>query len=103
MTEEINNRNTDLKELFVENKLEELLESLEQTADDIVTEITLYNYEIIKKYFDSGKFSVLISHIKFTAFTCFLCEYAAKRRLISKEDFDGMSSVFNEIYNNMQQ
>ncbi len=102
MTEEMNNRNTDLKELFVENKLEELLESLEETADDIVIEITLFNYEIIKKYFDAGNFTVLIQHIKFTAFTCFLCEYAAKRQLISNEDFENMTFTFNEIYTNMQ-
>ncbi|WMJ89516.1 hypothetical protein [Anaerocolumna sp. MB42-C2] len=103
MTEEINNLNTDLKELFVENKLEELLETLEQTADNTVIEITIYNYEIIKKYFDTGNFAVLIQHIKFTAFTCFLCEYAAKRQLISNEDFENQTLIFNEIYNKMHQ
>ena len=103
MTEEINNINTDLKELFVENKLEKLLEILEQTADDTVIEITIYNYEIIKKYYDTGNFAILIQHIKFTAFTCFLCEYAAKRQLISNDDFEKQTLIFNEIYNRMQQ
>ena len=103
MTEEINNLNTDLKELFVNNQLEEAARILNETEDEIVGEITLYDYEIIKKYYDSQKFSILIQHIKFTAFSCYLCEYSANRQLIGAEDFEGMSQVFNDIYRQIKQ
>ncbi len=102
MTEDINNLNTDLKELFVNDKIEESTKILDQTEDETVLEITLYNYEIIKKYYDSQKFTVLIQYIKFAAFSCYLCEYAAKRELIAKEEFEGMSFIFSEIYKLLQ-
>lgn len=103
MTEEINNLNTDLKELFVNNQIEEATRLLDETADEIVREITLYNYDIIKKYYDTQKFNLLIQYIKFTAFSCYLCEYAVKHQLIDSKDFEGMSFVFNDIYNHMKQ
>ena len=103
MTEEINNLNTDLKELFVNNQLEEAAGILDETKDEVVREITLYNYDIIKKYYDSQKFAVLIQHIKFTAFSCYLCEYSANRQLIGAEDFEGMSRVFGDIYSQIKQ
>ncbi len=103
MTEEINNLNTDLKELFVNNQLEEAAKILDETVDAVVREITIYNYEVIKKYYDSLKFTVLIQHIKFTAFSCYLCEYSASRLLIGAEDFEGMSQVFNDIYSQIKQ
>jgi hypothetical protein len=103
MTEEINNLNTDMKELFVNNKLEELIEQLNQTTDEIILEITLYNYDIIKKYFDTGKYPVLIQHIKFVAFSCFLCEYSAKRNLIDSQGFEDMTGIFNSIYELLKQ
>lgn len=103
MTEEINNLNTDMKELFVNNQLEELTEQLNQTADETVLEITMYNYEIIKKYFDTEKYQVLIQHIKFVAFSCFLCEYSAKRNLIDALRFEGMTEIFNSIYQLLKQ
>lgn len=103
MTEEINHLNTDLKELFVNNQIEEASKILDRTADKTVLEITNYNYEIIKKYYDSQKFAVLVQHIKFAAFSCYLCEYAANRQLIDAADFDSMSLVFQGIYKHMQQ
>ena len=103
MTEEINNLNTDMKELFVNNQLEELTEQLNQTDDETVLEITMYNYEIIKKYFDTEKYQVLIQHIKFVAFSCFLCEYSAKRNLIDALRFEGMTEIFNSIYQLLKQ
>jgi hypothetical protein len=103
MTEEINNLNTDFKELFVENKLDELTDRLDQTNDAIVLEITEYNFEIIKKYYESEKFTLLMQYIKFVAFSSFLCEYSAKRNLVNAEVFDSMMYVFNGIYNMIKQ
>lgn len=98
MTEEINNLNTDFKELFSENKLEELVERLDNTDDAIVTEITVYNYEIIKKYYDSEKYNLILQFIRFVAFTSFLWEYSAKRGLLEDTLNNDMSTLFHNIY-----
>lgn len=103
MTEEINNLNTDFKELFVENKLDELTDRLDQTDEAIVLEITEFNFEIIKKYFETEKFNLLMQYIRFVAFSSFMCEYSAKRNLVNAEVFDSMMYVFNGIYNMIQE
>jgi hypothetical protein len=103
MTEELNNLNTDLKELFVNNQLDALKNTLDKETKEVVLELTCYNYEIIKKYFDSEKFNLLLQYIKFTAYSCYLCEYAADHQLIEEEDFNAMSAVFHEIYRIIQQ
>lgn len=103
MTEEINNFNTDLKELFTENKYEELLDKLNDTSNDIVIEITNHNFDIIKKYYDTEKFNLIFQYIRFVAFTSFVCEYSYKRELVTKEEFDQMMVVFNGIHEKLQQ
>lgn len=103
MTEELNNLNTDLKELFVNNQLDDLKNTLDKETDEVVVELTHYNYEIIKKYYDAKKFNLLLQYIKFTAYSCFLCEYAADRQLINAEEFNSMSAIFHEIYRIIQQ
>lgn len=103
MTEEINNLNTDLKELFTENKFEELLDNLNDTSNDIVLEITYHNFDIIKKYYDTEKFNLIFQYIRFVAFTSFVCEYSYKRELITTEEFDKMMVIFNGIYDMLQQ
>ena len=103
MTEEINNLNTDLKELFTENKYEELLDKLNETSNDIVLEITHHNFDIIKKYYDTEKFNLIFQYIRFVAFTSFVCEYSYKRELVTGEEFDKMMDVFNGIHEMLQQ
>lgn len=103
MTEEINNLNTDLKELFSENKLDELYDKLDKTDADIVTEITLYNYDIIKKYYDTQKFNLIIQYIRFVAFTSFLCEYSFKRGLFTEERFHEIMAVYENIFQMLQE
>lgn len=103
MTEEINNLNTDLKELFSQNKLDELYEKLDETAGEIVTEITVYNYDIIKKYYDTQKYSLLFQYIRFVAYTSFLCEYSYKRELVDEDAFKAMMIVYEGIYTLLQE
>lgn len=103
MTEEIHYLNTDLKELFVASKIEELMIALDKESDNIVQEITLYNYDIIKNYFDSDKYSLLFKYIKFVAFSSFLCDYSAKRQLIENAEYEGMSYIFTTVYNLVKQ
>lgn len=102
MTEEINNLNTDFKELFSENKLEELIEQLNSTDASIVTEITVFNYDIIKKYYEAEKYSLLMQFIKFVAFTSFMWEYSAKRELLNPDLDTEMSLLFSNIYEMIQ-
>lgn len=97
MIEETINLNTDLKELFVALKIDETINVLDKESDDIVKEITLYNYEIIKNYYESEKYAVLLQHIKFVAYSSFLCEYSVKRQIINNADYEDMSTLFENI------
>lgn len=102
MTEEINNLNTDFKELFSENKLEELTKQLNTTESAIVTEITLYNCDIIDKYYEAQKYNLIIQFIKFVAFSSFMWEYSAKRGLLDEEQNSKLSNLFTNIYEMIQ-
>ncbi|MFV0343399.1 MAG: hypothetical protein ACK5JH_11030 [Anaerocolumna sp.] len=102
MTEEINNLNTDFKELFSENKLDELMEQLNNTDSSIVTEITLFNCDIIKKYYESEKYNLLLQFIRFVAFSSYMWEYSAKRGLLDPVFDKEMSSLFTNIYELVQ-
>lgn len=98
MTEEINNINTDLKELFANAEYDKLIVHLDLLSDPIAQEITLYNYDIIKNYYETEKFTVIFQHIKFVAYTSFLCDYSAKRQLIIPADYESMALIFTNIY-----
>lgn len=102
MTEEINNLNTDYKELFSENKLEELVEQLNNTDPAIVTEITLYNYDIINKYYEAEKYNLIMQFIKFVAFSSFMWEYSANRGLLDSNLNEAMTTLFTNIYELVQ-
>ncbi len=97
MTEEMNNLNTDLKELFVENKLDELTEKLDSTEKETVLTITNYNYGIIKGYLDTEKFDLLRQYVRFVAFSSFLCEYAGTKQLVEASVYQSMEDSFKTI------
>ena len=98
LTEEINNLNTDLKELFVDSKFDRMKDILDKIADGTIIEITQYNFGIIKKYYEAQRYNILAQFIKFVAYSSFLCEYSVKRQLISKEEYEEMFKIFTEIY-----
>lgn len=97
MTEEMHNLNTDMKELFTENKLKELAALLDNTGSETVLTITNFNYSIIKGYLDSESFELLKQYIRFVAFVSFLCEYAGKSQLVSESDYQEMAQSFQRI------
>lgn len=103
MTEELNNFNTDMKELFMNNKFEEIIDELANKSDAEVQELTYTNYEVIKKYYDLQKFDLIFTHIKFVAYTCFFCEYASKREVIDAAEFSDMMAVFTAIHAKLQE
>lgn len=103
MTEEINNINTDMKELFVNSNYDKIIEILNTLDDSDALEITLSNYDIIKKYFDSEKYNLLFQFIKFVAYTSFVCEYSAKRGLIDENAYKTMYDMFETIYSRIKE
>ena len=103
MTEELNNFNTDMKELFMNNKFEEIIEELSAKNDDEIRDLTYTNYDVIKKYYDLEKYELIFNHIKFVAYTCFFCEYASKRGVIEDVEFQTMMAIFTNIHTMMQE
>ncbi|MDF2541754.1 MAG: hypothetical protein K0S47_1472 [Herbinix sp.] len=98
MNEELNEINTDLKELFVANQLEEMTEVLNKLSDEEVNELAISNHNIIKKYYDSGNQTLLFQYIKFVAFACYLVEYAYGRQLTTEEEQKDRIFIYEEIY-----
>ncbi len=103
MTEELNNFNTDMKELFMNNKFEEIIDELANKSDDEIRELTYANFDVIKKYYDLEKFDLIFTHIKFVAYTCFFCEYAHKSGVIEETEFQNMMLIFTSIHTMMQE
>lgn len=102
MDEEILNLNTDLKEMFVEQKYDELEAALNAVDKININEIILYNWNIINKYYDEGNFNILIQYIKFVAYNCYLTEMAYKESYIDENVYGEMMEVYDDIYVNIR-
>lgn len=98
MNEELAQLDADLKGLFSENKLEELVSLLGEQTEETIKELSSFYWNVIKKYYDTERFDLLFTHFKFVAFSCFMVEYAHKLSLISEEAFGIMMMVYNDIY-----
>ncbi len=98
MNEELANLDADLKELFVEDKIDEMIELMQKNSDDIVKELAEHNWSIIKKYYEMENFELLFAHFRFVAYTCFLIEYGHQAGIITEEAFTIMMQVYNDIY-----
>ncbi len=98
MNEELANLDADLKELFVEEKIDEMIELLQNNDAKTIKELSEYNWSIIKKYYELENFELLFAHFRFVAYTCFLIEYGHQTGLITDEAFAIMMQVYNDIY-----
>lgn len=98
MNDELNQFDAELKGLFVENKIDDIKDILQEQSDDIIKVISNYNWNIIKKYYDAEKYELLFNHMKFVAYSCFLIEYSFSRGLIGEDIYKIMMSVYNDIY-----
>lgn len=98
MNEELAVLDAELKGLFIENKFDEMKEILNQQSQETVKEYSDINWNIIKKYYETERFDLLFQHFSFVAFTCFVVEYAHSVGLISKEAFEIMMQVYQDIY-----
>lgn len=92
-----------MKELFMNNKFEEIVDELNLKNEDEIRDLTYTNYDVIKKYYELEKFDLIFAHIKFVAYTCFFCEYASKRGVIEDSEFQTMMSIFTGIHAMMQE
>lgn len=98
MRDELASFDAEMKGLFVEDKLEEMMEELNKQSDEDIKELSDYNWNIIRKYYDTENFELLFKHFRFVAYTCLIVEFAHRRGLISDEAFRIMMSVYNDIY-----
>lgn len=98
MTEELGQLDADLKGLFVEANMDEMTELLKEQPESTVKEIAEYNWNIIKKYYDTENFELLFKHLRFVAYTCFMVEYAHQIGVIGDDVFGIMMLIYNDIY-----
>lgn len=98
MNEELCQFDANLKELFMDSKIEEMKELLKEKPDDMVKEIFEYHWNTIKKYYNSEKYALLFQHFTYVAYSCLIVEYAYQRKLIRDDVFEIMMSIFNDIY-----
>jgi hypothetical protein len=98
MNDELANLDADLKELFVEDKIDDMIDLLQKNDTNTVKELAEYNWSIIKKYYEMENFELLFAHFRFVAYTCFLVEYGHQAGIISEEAFTIMMQVYNDIY-----
>lgn len=102
MNEELQNRDMDLRELFVAQKYEAIIEILNSMEDEDVYEITMTDWDIVKKYYDMDRVDLIRQHLTFVAYTSLLVEYAGQRALIPEDDFKEKYDLFEQIYAKLQ-
>ena len=102
MTEELKNRDMDLRELFVAQQYEAVVTILDSMEDDQVLELALTNWDVVKKYYDSDRVDLLRKYVTFVAYESLLIEYAGKRGLLIGKEFEDKYNLFEEIYIKLQ-
>ncbi|HCL02124.1 MAG TPA: hypothetical protein DHW61_06845 [Lachnoclostridium phytofermentans] len=102
MNEELQNRDMDLRELFVAQKYEAIIEILNSMEDEDVYEITTTNWSVVKKYNEMERVDLLRQHITFVAYTSLLVEYAGQRTLLPEDDFKEKYNLFEVIFAKLQ-
>ena len=98
MKEELGQLDLELKGMFMENRIDDMIELLQDKPKDIVKELSEYSWNVIKKYYDTERFDLIFQHFKFVAYTCFMVEYAHQIQVISDDAFGIMMLVYNDIY-----
>ena len=79
--EELNNFNTDLKELFVNMDYNEMKTRLAAWQQDEVLKMIRYNHGVVEKYFQDGRLDLIRKFISFVAYCSFLVEYGINQNL----------------------
>lgn len=103
MTEELQVKDLELKELFMKQDFEGLLDALNQIEATDILEMNGFNWDIVKKYFDLGRKDLLLNHLNFVAYTSFVTEYAGKRELYEEDVYQMKYELFQDIYHALQE
>lgn len=103
MTEELQVKDLELKELFIKQEFEGLTDALNQLDDTDVREMNEINWDIVKKYYDLGRKDLLLNHLNFVAYTSFLTEYAGKRALYEEDVYQVKFGLFEDIFQILQE
>ncbi len=102
MSEELQTLDLELKELFVKQEYEQMLELLNNVTDHDVLDMTTQNWDVVKKYSDMGRTDLLRQHLTFVAYASFITEYAGKRGVLKDEVYQEKFSLFEEIFEKLQ-
>ncbi len=102
MTEQLQTLDLELKELFIKQEYEQMIELLNNTADNDVVEMTVQNWDIVKKYSDQGRTDLLRQHLTFVAYASFITEYSGKRSLFEDAVYQEKFSLFEEVFEKLQ-
>lgn len=92
------NQNTDLKDLFVKQNYEEMLQILDGMEKEEVVELTCYNCDVVKKYYDSERFDLIRQYLTFVAFCSFIFEYSVKNGLLFEAQYEEYNTLFEKIF-----
>ena len=98
MQEELMNKNTDLKELFVQQKYEEMIDVLDALTKEEKIELAYFNMDVIKKYYDSEKYDLIKQYLTFVAYCSFIFEYSAKSGLLEDAKVEEWNLLFENIF-----
>jgi hypothetical protein len=98
MSEELQAKDLELKDLFIKQDFEGLLEALNRVDSGDVLEIQEMNWKVVKKYYDLGRKDLLRKHLSFVAFSSFITEYAGKRELYEEKEYRDKFGLFEDIY-----
>lgn len=98
MQEELMNKNTDLKELFVQQKYEEMIEFLDGLTNEEKIELAYFNMEVIEKYYNTQKYDLIKQYLTFVAYCSFIFEYTAKSGLLEEIKVEEWNTLFANIF-----
>lgn len=96
LTEELNNFNTDLKELFVKMEYEEMKLRLGERTTEERRQLIECNQTIVEKYFREGRLDLIRKFITFVAYSSFLAEYGMKQGILP--DGEDPMELYQEIF-----
>ena len=102
MIEELQTKDLELKEIFIKQEYEHLIDNLNECSDADVLEMTEVNWQVVKKYYDQGRNDLLRQHLNFVAYGSFITEYSGKRGLFKDEEYKIKYALFEDIFEALQ-
>ncbi|MGB4660363.1 MAG: hypothetical protein WBI07_14395 [Mobilitalea sp.] len=101
--EKLSELDAELKGFFIESKLEEMKNLLQEQSDVTVSDLFEYTWNIIQKYYDAENYELLFRYLSFVAYSCFLVEYTYQQGLIDNKRYHDIMMIYNEIYDKKKQ